>query len=96
MVKISIYMAMLSKWKIIDYFVQQGIFALDLNWPFLVFFSGLFGLFLVPFTVFHTNQILQNRTTIESYERSNFIMGHRRNRDVLSSRYFNAWNLGKM
>lgn len=89
-------MAMLSKWKIIDYFVQQGIFALDLNWPFLVFFSGLFGLFLVPFTVFHTNQILQNRTTIESYERSNFIMGHRRNRDVLSSRYFNAWNLGKM
>ncbi|KAG2180360.1 hypothetical protein INT44_003362, partial [Umbelopsis vinacea] len=72
-----------------------GLFGLDINWPFLVFFSGLFGLFLVPFTGFHTNQLMQNRTTIESYERSNFIMGHRRNRDVLTSRYFNAWNLGR-
>ncbi|CAO3693065.1 unnamed protein product [Umbelopsis ramanniana] len=72
-----------------------GILGLDLNWPFLVLFSGLFGIFLVPFTGFHTNQLMQNRTTIESYERSNFIMGHRRNRDVLTSRYFNAWNLGR-
>ncbi|KAG2183767.1 hypothetical protein INT43_006778 [Umbelopsis isabellina] len=72
----------------------MGILALDLNWPFLVLFSGLFGMFLIPFTIFHTNQLMTNRTTVELYERSNYSMGSRRNRDVLTSRFFNAWNLG--
>ncbi|KAI9495525.1 DHHC palmitoyltransferase-domain-containing protein [Zychaea mexicana] len=74
----------------------MSIFGLDFNWPVLLFVSGLFGVFLVPFTIFHTRQILKNRTTIEFYEKANFKLGRTANGrvDVMRSQYFNPWDLG--
>ncbi|KAI8144513.1 DHHC palmitoyltransferase-domain-containing protein [Fennellomyces sp. T-0311] len=73
----------------------MSIFGLDLNWPVLLFISGIFGLFLIPFSIFHTRQILKNRTTIEFYEKANFRLGSVNGRvDVMRSRYFNPWDLG--
>ncbi|CEI86596.1 Putative Palmitoyltransferase [Rhizopus microsporus] len=57
----------------------------------LVFVSGIFGIFLVPFSLFHTRQLFKNRTTIEFYEKSNFMLGRN---DVMRSKYFNPWDLG--
>ncbi|ORY90029.1 DHHC palmitoyltransferase-domain-containing protein [Syncephalastrum racemosum] len=73
-----------------------SIFGLDFNWPVLVFVSAIFGMFLVPFTLFHTRQIFKNRTTIEFYEKANFRMGRsRRGRpDIMRSKYFNPWDMG--
>ncbi|CDS05482.1 hypothetical protein LRAMOSA08010 [Lichtheimia ramosa] len=74
----------------------MSIFGLDFNWPLLLFISGIFGLFLLPFTIFHTRQILKNRTTIETYEKANFKMGRSRNGrvDIMRNRHFNPWDLG--
>ncbi|KAI9252436.1 DHHC palmitoyltransferase-domain-containing protein [Phascolomyces articulosus] len=73
-----------------------SIFGLDFNWPVLLFVSGIFGIFLIPFTIFHTQQIFKNRTTIEFYEKANFKLGRTTNGrvDVMRSRYFNPWDLG--
>ncbi|KAI9317739.1 DHHC palmitoyltransferase-domain-containing protein [Dichotomocladium elegans] len=73
-----------------------SIFGLDLNWPFLLFVSGIFGLFLIPFTLFHTRQLLKNRTTIEFYEKSSFKLGRGRNGrvDVMRNKHFNPWDMG--
>ncbi|KAL1926868.1 hypothetical protein VTP01DRAFT_5198 [Rhizomucor pusillus] len=74
----------------------MSIFGLDFNWPVLVFVSGIFGLFLIPFTGFHTRQLLKNRTTIEFYEKANFRLGRVSNGriDIMRSRYFNPWDIG--
>ncbi|KAI9022942.1 DHHC palmitoyltransferase-domain-containing protein [Phycomyces nitens] len=72
-----------------------SIFGLDFNWVLLVFVSVIFGIFLIPFTLFHTRQLFKNRTTIEFYEKSNFKLGRNRGRhDVMRSKYFNPWDLG--
>ncbi|KAI8372363.1 DHHC palmitoyltransferase-domain-containing protein [Choanephora cucurbitarum] len=69
----------------------MSILGLSIHWALLVFISGLFGLFLVPFTLFHTRQLCKNRTTIEFYEKSNFRLGRK---DVMRSKYFNPWDVG--
>ncbi|OAD68148.1 hypothetical protein PHYBLDRAFT_173639 [Phycomyces blakesleeanus NRRL 1555(-)] len=72
-----------------------SIFGLDFNWILLLFVSVIFGIFLIPFTLFHTRQLFKNRTTIEFYEKANFRLGRNRGRhDVMRSRYFNPWDLG--
>ncbi|KAI8886340.1 zf-DHHC-domain-containing protein [Backusella circina FSU 941] len=75
----------------------MSVFGLDLNWPILVFIAGIFGLFLVPFTLFHTRQLCKNRTTIEFYEKANYRMGNNKLNgrvDILRSKYFNPWDIG--
>jgi hypothetical protein len=76
-----------------------SILGLNLNCALLVFISGIFGLFLVPFTIFHTRQLCKNRTTIEFYEKANYRLGsasanNRRAADIMRSKYFNPWDLG--
>ncbi|CAO3610839.1 unnamed protein product [Cunninghamella blakesleeana] len=80
----------------------MGIFNIDFNWLFLLFASGVFGIFLTPFSMFHTRQLFKNRTTIEFYEKSNFKLGRHRHGsasprghlDIMRSKYFNPWDLG--
>ncbi|CAO3621412.1 unnamed protein product [Cunninghamella echinulata] len=80
----------------------MGIFNIDFNWLFLLFASGVFGIFLTPFSMFHTRQLFKNRTTIEFYEKSNFRLGRHRHGsasprghlDIMRSKYFNPWDLG--
>lgn len=72
----------------------MSILGLNLNWALLVFISGIFGLFLVPFTLFHTRQLCKNRTTIEYYEKANYRLGGSRSRDIMRSQYFNPWDVG--
>ncbi|KAI7894937.1 DHHC palmitoyltransferase-domain-containing protein [Mucor mucedo] len=73
----------------------MSILGLNLNCALLVFISGIFGLFLVPFTIFHTRQLCKNRTTIEYYEKANYRLGNNNNRvDIMRSKYFNPWDLG--
>ncbi|RUS26420.1 hypothetical protein BC938DRAFT_470792 [Jimgerdemannia flammicorona] len=79
--------------------VPMGVLQLDFNWAFLVMISGMFGLFLVPFTIFHTRQLLSNRTTIETYERAHYRMSERPRRagpdnGVTTSKHLNVWDLG--
>ncbi|KAI9480272.1 MAG: DHHC palmitoyltransferase-domain-containing protein [Benjaminiella poitrasii] len=62
-----------------------------IHWVVLVFLSGIFGIFLVPFSLFHTRQLCKNRTTIEYYEKANYRLGRR---DVMRSKYFNPWDIG--
>ncbi|KAI8380103.1 DHHC palmitoyltransferase-domain-containing protein [Blakeslea trispora] len=69
----------------------MSILGLSIHWALLVFISALFGLFLIPFTLFHTRQLCKNRTTIEFYEKSNFKLGRH---DVMRSKYFNPWDIG--
>ncbi|KAI8048338.1 DHHC palmitoyltransferase-domain-containing protein [Gilbertella persicaria] len=69
----------------------MSILGLSIHWALLVFISGVFGVFLIPFTLFHTRQLCKNRTTIEFYEKSNFRLG---TRDVMRSKYFNPWDIG--
>lgn len=74
----------------------MSILGLNLNCALLVFISGIFGIFLVPFTLFHTRQLCKNRTTIEYYEKANYRLGgnsHSRV-DIMRSKYFNPWDLG--
>ncbi|RCH95631.1 Palmitoyltransferase zdhhc15 [Rhizopus azygosporus] len=71
--------------------VNENILEIDINLVLLVFVSGIFGIFLVPFSLFHTRQLFKNRTTIEFYEKSNFMLGRN---DVMRSKYFNPWDLG--
>ncbi len=76
----------------------MSILGLNLNCGLLVFISGIFGLFLTPFTIFHTRQLCKNRTTIEYYEKTNYKLGgnnssHRRV-DIMRSKYFNPWDIG--
>ncbi|KAI9248740.1 DHHC palmitoyltransferase-domain-containing protein [Sporodiniella umbellata] len=71
--------------------VNENILELDVNLVLMVFVSGIFGLFLIPFTLFHTRQLFKNRTTIEFYEKSNFMLGRN---DVMRTRYFNPWDIG--
>lgn len=80
--------------------LQQGVLQMDFNWAFLVLISGIFGLFLVPFTIFHTYQLLSNRTTIETYERAHYRLGDRPRRgdpdnEITTSKHLNIWDLGK-
>ncbi|KAI8341722.1 DHHC palmitoyltransferase-domain-containing protein [Chlamydoabsidia padenii] len=80
----------------------MGILAIDFNWLFLCFVSAVFGLFLTPFSLFHTRQLCKNRTTIEFYEKANYRLGSRQQRiggrrqimDIMRSKYFNPWDLG--
>ncbi|KAI8097155.1 DHHC palmitoyltransferase-domain-containing protein [Halteromyces radiatus] len=80
----------------------MGILAIDFNWLFLCFVSAVFGLFLIPFSLFHTRQLCKNRTTIEFYEKANYRLGSRQRRrngrhqmmDIMRSKYFNPWDLG--
>ncbi|KAG0163645.1 palmitoyltransferase for Vac8p [Apophysomyces sp. BC1015] len=72
-----------------------SIFGVDFNWIMLIFVSTIFGLFVIPFTLFHTRQLFKNRTTIEFYEKANYRLGRTRGRvDVMRSKYFNPWDLG--
>jgi hypothetical protein len=71
-----------------------SILGLNLNCALLVFISCVFGLFLVPFTLFHTRQLCKNRTTIEFYEKSNYRLGSGNRIDIMRSKYFNPWDLG--
>ncbi|RUS20461.1 hypothetical protein BC937DRAFT_95162 [Endogone sp. FLAS-F59071] len=80
--------------------VPMGVLHMDFNWAFLVLISGIFGLFLVPFTIFHTHQLLSNRTTIETYERAHYRLGDRPRRghpdnEITTSKHLNIWDLGK-
>ncbi|KAI8971065.1 DHHC palmitoyltransferase-domain-containing protein [Pilobolus umbonatus] len=86
---------------ILPYIISQlneplGVLGLNINWILMIFISGLFGLFLVPFTCFHTRQICKNRTTIEFYEKSNYKLGRPRHGrvDIMRSKYFNPWDIG--
>ncbi|ORX60605.1 zf-DHHC-domain-containing protein [Hesseltinella vesiculosa] len=76
----------------------MGILNIDFNYVFLAFTAGVFALFLVPFSLFHTRQLCKNRTTIEFYEKANFRLGHaspsRTRSDIMRSKYFNPWDLG--
>ncbi|SAM04374.1 hypothetical protein [Absidia glauca] len=80
----------------------MGVLAIDFNWLFLCFVAAVFGLFLTPFSLFHTRQLCKNRTTIEFYEKANYRLGSRRQRiggrrqmmDIMRSKYFNPWDLG--
>ncbi|CAO3598381.1 unnamed protein product [Absidia cylindrospora] len=84
----------------------MGVLAIDFNWLFLCFVSAVFGLFLTPFSLFHTRQLCKNRTTIEFYEKANYRLGSTRWRqqrgsgarrqmmDIMRSKYFNPWDLG--
>lgn len=73
----------------------MSILGLNMNCALLVFISGIFGLFLVPFTIFHTRQLCKNRTTIEYYEKANYRLGNNHNRvDIMRSKYFNPWDIG--
>lgn len=71
-----------------------SILGLNINCALLVFISGIFGLFLIPFTIFHTRQLCKNRTTIEFYEKANYRLGTTGSRDIMRSKYFNPWDLG--
>ncbi|KAI8075019.1 DHHC palmitoyltransferase-domain-containing protein [Gongronella butleri] len=77
----------------------MGILNVDFNYIFLCFAAGVFGLFLVPFSLFHARQLCKNRTTIEFYEKANYRLGKRTNggryqSDIMRSKYFNPWDLG--
>lgn len=72
----------------------MSILGLNLNWALLIFISGIFGLFLVPFTCYHTRQLCKNRSTIEYYEKANYRMGGGSSRDIMRSKYFNPWDIG--
>ena len=71
--------------------VNSNILEIDINLVLLVFVSGIFGIFLIPFTLFHTRQMCKNRTTIEFYEKTNFMLGRN---DVMRTKYFNPWDVG--
>ncbi|CAO3646916.1 unnamed protein product [Mucor fragilis] len=72
----------------------MSILGLNVNCGLLIFISGIFGLFLVPFTIFHTRQLCKNRSTIEYYEKANYRMGGGSSRDIMRSKYFNPWDIG--
>jgi hypothetical protein len=64
-----------------------------LNWTFLILLGGVFSLCLIGFTLFHTNLILSNQTTLESLQKHNYKI--KEDGDVTTSKYLNLFDVGK-
>ncbi|ORX85493.1 zf-DHHC-domain-containing protein [Basidiobolus meristosporus CBS 931.73] len=71
--------------------LEDGIFLLSIHWVFLILAGGLFSICLIGFTGFHTSMILNNVTTIETYQKHNYkIEG-----ESAAQKYVNLFDLGK-
>ncbi|KAL1916650.1 uncharacterized protein VTP21DRAFT_5354 [Calcarisporiella thermophila] len=69
-----------------------GLLNLSIHWILMVFLGFALGVGLIGFTAFHTRLLLANRTTIESFERTNYRVGH--TSEVTRSRYLNLFDIG--
>ncbi|CAB4415873.1 unnamed protein product [Rhizophagus irregularis] len=72
---------------------SEPVIEIDLNWTFLILLGGVFSLCLVGFTLFHTNLILSNQTTLESLQKHNYKI--KEDGDVTTSKYLNLFDVGK-
>ncbi|KAK9761401.1 palmitoyltransferase for Vac8p [Basidiobolus ranarum] len=72
-------------------YLENGFMLLDVHWVFLVLAGGLFSICLIGFTGFHTSMILNNLTTIETYQKHNYKIDG----EPSSHKYVNLFDLGK-